>query len=357
MWICDRADERGGVACSLYDLYPALSSTACHIVFAAPKNAKFPRLEALGATVDKVLPTFPKAKGYLWSLVSCFAILKLAIRLKPDILVADHTNGLWLILFLKAIRFPAKAIYRNHGAEFLINRPRLARFVLGHVNQIVTVSQLEADALKRLTPRPVVLVPNCLPAHCLALSESQTMRKDPQGPTIAYIGELSKAKGIYTFMDIISEIRKDLPGVQGKAIGRISLERSSSDSRHDLLARMRAAGVNYLGEMPRESVFRDVDFLLVCSRRESFGLTSIEAPFSEVIPIAYNSPGTHFLLSSVNECLVENSKPEHMKEAVVGLWCRPERRSEICQHLRVRFLREFDPNLLATRLVATFLNK
>ena len=42
MWICDRAYERGGVACSLYDLYPALSSTACHIVFAAPKNAKFP---------------------------------------------------------------------------------------------------------------------------------------------------------------------------------------------------------------------------------------------------------------------------------------------------------------------------
>src|ERR1035441_631937 len=108
MWICDRSSEGGGTACALYDWYPALSSTACDIVFAAPKNATFPRLEALGATVEKVLPRYPKARGYLWSLMSCFAILRLAIRLKPDIVVADHTNSLWLILFLKVIRFPTK---------------------------------------------------------------------------------------------------------------------------------------------------------------------------------------------------------------------------------------------------------
>jgi glycosyltransferase involved in cell wall biosynthesis len=316
----------------------------------------FPRLEALGATVHKNLPTFPKARGYVWSLMSCFAILRLAIRLKPRIVVADHTNGLWLLLFLKAIRFPSKAIYRNHGVGFLTNRPFLTRLIYRGVDRIITVSQPEADALQRLINRPVDLVPNCLPAHCLTVRPVQEVRKDPQSPRIAYVGWLNRAKGIYDFMNIIAEIRKDLPGAQGIAIGRVALERSSEDSREDLLARMRAAGVDYLGELPRENIFREIDFLLVCSSRESFGLTVLEAPFSGTIPIAYDSPGTHFLLGSVPECLVENGQSEQMKEAVLRLWRDLEARSELCERLRTQFLRQFDPNLLAGRLVAGFVS-
>ena len=357
LWICDRSSEGGGVACALYDLYLPLSSKACEIVFAAPKNAAFPRLEALGAKVYKVLPAYPKARGYLWSLMSCFAIFRLAIRLKPDIVVADHTNSLWLILFLKVIRFRAKTIYRNHGVEFLTDRPHLARLVLRSVAQIVTVSEPEADALKRLTSRPVTLVPNFLPAHCLSPCPSQDARKHVLGPRIAYVGWLSKAKGIYAFIDLITEIRKDLPSAQGIAIGKIFLEPNSKDSPEDIVALMLAAGIVFMGEIPRERIFSEVDFLAVCSRRESFGLTVVEAPFSDVIPIAYDSPGTRFLLGGINGCLVENGKLEQMKEAILNLWCRPERRSEICQHLRAQFRREFDPNLLATRLIATFLSE
>jgi glycosyltransferase involved in cell wall biosynthesis len=354
LWICDRSVEAGGIACALYDLYPALSK-ACDVVFAAPRNAAFPRLEALGAPVHKVLPPFPKVRGYAWSLMSCLAILRLAIRLNPEIVVADHTNGLWLLLFLKAIHFPSKAVYRNHGVGFLIHRPFLTRFIHRCVDRIITVSQPEADVLRRLINRPVDLVPNCLPAHCLCMNPLPEVRKHPQGPRIAYVGWLNKAKGIYEFMRIIAEIRKDLPDAQGLAIGRVSLEHGSEDSRDDLLARMRAAGVDYLGELPRENIFREVDFLLVCSGRESFGLTVLEAPFFGTIPIAYDSPGTHFLLSSVSECIVENGKSEQMKEEVLRLWRDPAARSELCDRLRAQFLRQFDPNLLATRLIAGFL--
>jgi glycosyltransferase involved in cell wall biosynthesis len=356
LWICDRSLEKGGVACALYDLYPALSRTACDIVFAAPKNAAFPRLEALGATVHKVLPTFPKGRGYVWSLLSCFSILRLAFRLKPDMVVADHTNGLWLVLFLKAIRFPTAATYRNHGVEFLVGRPRLARLISRCVDQIVTVSQPEADALQRLTNHAVNLVPNCLPAHCLAQGPLRAMRKDPESPTVAYVGWLNKAKGIYAFLDLVAEIRKDLPSAQGIAIGRISLERDSKVSREELLERMREAGIKYLGEVPRERIFREVDFLLVCSRRESFGLTALEAPFFDVTPIAYDSPGTHFLLGSVPECLIDNGEIEQMKDTVVRLWRRPNKRSELCGTLRTRFQRQFDPNLVAANLIAVFAN-
>lgn len=355
LWICDRSVEEGGIACSLYDLYPALS-TACDVVFAAPRNAKFQRLEALGATVYKVLPTFPKVRGYAWSLLSCLAILRLAIRLKPEIVVADHTNGLWLLLFLKAIRFPSRAIYRNHGVGFLIHRSFLTRLIYRGVDRIITVSQPEADALKQLIDRPVDLIPNCLPAHCLSIRPVREVRKDPQNPRIAYVGLLSKAKGIYEFMNVIEEIRKELPGAQGIAIGRVSLEGNSEDSREDLLARMRAAGVDYLGELLREDIFREIDFLLVCSSRESFGLTALEAPFSGTIPIAYDSPGTHYLLGCVSECLVENGKSEQMKDAVVRLWRDPEARSRLCERLRAQFLGQFDPNLLAARLVAGFVS-
>jgi glycosyltransferase involved in cell wall biosynthesis len=296
------------------------------------------------------------ARGYVWSLLSFLPALQAAIRIKPDILVADHTNAFLLTLFLKVVRYPAKAVYRNHGAGFLIYRPRLARFALAHVDHVITVSQPEADALKQLTNRPVTLVPNCLPAHCLAPRKPQPIGALPQGPTIAYVGWLSRAKGIYDFMDLFKEIRKTIPCTQGIAIGRISLERGSTDSSEELLACMRASGVRYLGEMPRESLFRGVDFLLVSSSRESFGLTIIEAPFCGVIPIAYDSPGTHFLLDGVNECLIPNGKREQMAQAVLELWERPVRRSEIEKLLRERFLRDFGEDLIATKLIAAFQN-
>lgn len=351
LWICDRRLEEGGVACALYDIYPALSGSRCDIVFAAPKNATFPRLEALGATVHKVLPTFPKARGYIWSLLSCFAIVRLAIRIKPDVVVADHTNSLWLLIFLRAIHFPVKVVYRNHGVEFLINRPRLARFVLSCVDDIVTVSQPEADAVERLTKRPVAYVPNCLPAHCLTPYPFQKAQRDPNSPVIAYVGWLNKSKGIYDFIDIIADIRRDIPGAQGLAIGRISPEHGSKKNREDLLDLMRTAGVQYLGQIPRIKIFRQIDFLLVCSRRESFGLTTLEAPFYGVIPVAYDSPGTHFLLGSVSECLVENGKRDKMKEAILRLWRDPNKRLERCEYLRTEFRRHFDPTQLATKLV------
>jgi glycosyltransferase involved in cell wall biosynthesis len=354
LWICDRSLEKGGVACALYDMYRALLSTSSNIVFAAPTNAAFPKLEALGATVYKILPTYPQARGYLWSLASFFAFLKLAVRLKPDIVVADHTNGLWLLLLLKIIHFPTRAIYRNHGVEFLTDRPLLARLVLRGVDQIVTVSQAEADSLRRLTNLPVSLVPNCLPAHCLSPAPFQRMREDPGGPKIAHIGWLNKAKGIYAFIDLMTKLRKEIPGAQGIAIGQIQLERGSKDSRDDLLALMRAAGILYLGEIPRERIFQEVDFLLVCSRRESFCLTALEAPFFEVIPIAYDSPGTRFLLGSFTACLVENGNIEQMKNKVLQLWRDPGRRSDICEHLRMEFRRHFDPAMLATTLTTLF---
>jgi glycosyltransferase involved in cell wall biosynthesis len=280
-------------------------------------------------------------------------MLKLVARLKPHSVVADHTNGLWLALILKATRFPLKVIYRQHGCEFLTKQPHLARLVLQRVDEIITVSEPEADALRRLTDRFVSVVPNCLPAHCLHACPVNEVDKDSQGPRIAHIGVLSKDKGIFAFIKLISAIREGHREVQAVAVGRILLDCASGYSEDDLLSEMDGAGIIYPGEVAREIVFQHVDLLVVCSRRESFGLTMLEAPFHGVTPVAFDSPGARFLLGDVTECLVENGNLEQMKEAVLRLWHNPHQRSVICKHLRTRFLRQLDPNLIATNLLAT----
>ncbi len=357
LWICDRATEAGGIALSLYDIYPALSSVS-RIEFVAPRNASFPILEALGATVHKTLPRFPSVKGYVWSLLACFGMLRIARRLKPSVIVADHTNGLWLLLFLKAIRFPFRAIHRNHGTEFLILHPRLAKLLLSGVDQTITDSRPEAEGLAAVTGGPVTSIPNCLPAHCLLpLEQIRKSPEDPHAPRLAYVGWLTEAKGIYAFIEVMREIRKEIPGAQGFAMGKVHSDHTSKEDEETLLSLMSSAGVVYKGQVPRDEIFRDVDILLVCSRRESFGLTMAEAPFFGVLPIAFDSPGSSYLLSGVEGCLIENGNTLAMKNAVIAFWPDPARREEICRRLRDRFLDQFDPKTLADDLLALSFNK
>lgn len=349
LWICDRSSEHGGIACSLYDIYPALSRAGARIEFVAPIDADFPVLESQGAVIHKVLPTMASKKGYVWSLLACAPLVRLFHSLGPSVILADHTNGLWLVLLLRGLRLRFRAVYRNHGVGYLANRERLARLIANGVDTTITVAQTELETFNGLTGNPALarFVPNCLPAHCLSDRWRSRPMNTSGGPRIAYVGWLSEAKGIYKFITLMGRIREQLPLARGIAMGRILPEERSKD----LPGLMKAASIDYLGAVQRDLIFEDVDILVVCSRRESFGLTTIEAPFFNVVPIAFDSPGTRFLLSNEPECLVAGEDLDKMLSSILFLWDNPDRRSTICKALRESYKTNFHPDRLSIELM------
>ena len=345
LWICDRSSEAGGVACSLVDLFPFLRETGCAIEFAAPINASFPGIESIGARVWKVLPAYPDSTGYIWSLKSFLPLLRLARKIRPTVVVADHTNGLWLIMILRFLRFPAKIVYRNHGVEFLLQRPWLARLVSRFTDVIVTDSRPEADSLAEVTLRKIETVSNCIPDYCLRAKPLPVGDVQPSGPVIAHVGWLTPAKGINDFARLVRQIRASVPGLRGIAMGGVH----GNDS---ILQQLSDAGIECKGAVRRDRIFEGIDFLAVCSRRESFGLTLLEAPFYDVLPVAFESPGTRFILGEGSPLLVPLGQVDRMEATILRFWEAPREKALLCAQLRETFLQRFDPRIISQQLAS-----
>lgn len=104
----------------------------------------------------------------------------------------------------------------------------------------------------------------------------------------------------------------------------------------------------YEGETPRQDVFDDLTFLLVTSRRESFSLSILEAPFHGVLPIAFDSVGPRSLLGPIApELLIPWADTDEMAWRVLQLWKDVEQRYVIIRTLRSSFEGRFNPVKIA----------
>jgi glycosyltransferase involved in cell wall biosynthesis len=111
------------------------------------------------------------------------------------------------------------------------------------------------------------------------------------------------------------------------------------------------------GETSRSHVFDDLMFLAVSSRRESFGLTILEAPFYNVLPVAFDSVGPRFLLKDVApELLVPCGDTSAMAARLLMLFKSPARRSVLLSQLRRSFQERFSPQIVATNFVSVIEN-
>jgi glycosyltransferase involved in cell wall biosynthesis len=353
VWICDRAMERGGIARSLADIYPFLKPH-WNIEFLAPVNARFEQLESAGAKVHRVLSRFPRSRGHVWVALSVVPAIRHIERIRPSAVIVDHTNGLRIMNILKSLGYAGPIIYRNHGAEFLQRRPRRSRRMLSCCSSIITVCESEAKTISALTAAPVEVIPNCVPAHALRGNAPPKVTN----LNIGYIGWVSEDKGIFAFMEAVKKIVREAPAAKG--IIRGSIVSSTAGQQEGRVIRDAIANrkfCSYEGETSRQNVFDDLMFLVVTSRRESFSLSILEAPFHGVLPIAFDTIGPHSLLGPVApELLVPWSDADGVTERVLELWKDVERRQAVIERLRSSFQGRFNPAKIADKFLRVFEN-
>jgi glycosyltransferase involved in cell wall biosynthesis len=352
VWICDRAVERGGIAKSLADIYPFLKPH-WNIEFLAPVNARFEQLESAGATVHRVLSRFPRSRGHVWVALSIIPAIRYIERIGPSAVIVDHTNGLRIMNALRSLGYAGPIIYRNHGAEFLQRHPRRSSRMLSRCSSIITVCNSEAETISALTAAPVEVIPNCLPAHAL---REHTPQKVAENLNIGYIGGLSEDKGIFGFMEVVKKVVQETPAAKGVIRGSIV----AVGQRKERLIRDAIANQQfccYEGETPRRNVFDDLMFLVVTSRRESFSLSILEAPFHGVLPIAFDSVGPRSLIGPVApELLVPWADTDGVVERMLEFWKDVERRHALIQRLRSSFQERFSPAKVADNFLRVLEN-
>lgn len=354
VWICDRATERGGIARSLADIYPFLKSH-WNIEFLAPRNARFEQLESAGATVHRALSRFPRTRGQVWVALSILPAIRYIERIRPAAVVVDHTNGLRIMNALKWLGHSEPIIYRNHGAEFLQRRPQRSGNLLSRCSSIVTVSDSEAAAISALTAVPVEVIPNCVPFRAL---HNQASCHTAGNLNIGYIGWLSTDKGILAFLEAVKKVRREFPAAKGIIRGSFTSSAAARREERDIRKVMASQDCcRYEGETSRENVFDDLTFLVVTSRRESFGLSILEAPFHGVLPIAFDSVGPHSLLSAVApELLVPEADTDGIAQRVLDLWKDAHRRHEALQRLTLSFRDRFSSARVTGQFLRVFEN-
>lgn len=148
-------------------------------------------------------------------------------------------------------------------------------------------------------------------------------------PSYGYIGRLSKEKGVDRFLEVAAHIPGRRAHVYGDGPERASVIRAAATS----------AALDYGGWTDRDTAFRNVDVLVVSSRREALSLTSLEAGARGRVVVAWPVGGIPEILGQdrvlEKHCLLRpDASPAEAAYVIEGLLSDEDLRQELAYRLR-----------------------
>lgn len=337
-WIVERTREDGGIAHALCDTVSGFPREF-PLVFVTPERSSFPRLELTGWPEYKILLPQKNMRAVEWGVANILRIRRLCKTLNLDTLICDHTGGLFLACLAKTLGLVNRVVYRNHGAEFLASRRyKLLSYALRNVDLCLALNAEDASIITNCGISDVRILPNPLPPHCAARqsyleAEGKRAHSEELRPCVGYVGAASNDKGIAHFQEVARLVYTRHHWVRFLLVGA-GCAAAAESLRRTLQCGSDDRTVESFESLPRERLFGQLDVLCVCSRRESFSLVCVEAPFYGCLPIAFASPGPAWLRESGNEIdLVPQGDAHSMAAKVLETLHDPARRAARCLHL------------------------
>lgn len=225
-------------------------------------------------TVSPSLRDQPRARRFTWT-----GAAREALRADTVLIVNATFRGLPYALLR-----PRRSLMQHHS-DYSQDREQssrlayaLRRLWVAHQKGVAVSPWLAA----RLPTRPARLhtIPNPLPAGDDALAEPTTVSSDEGRYTFALVGRLVEEKGFADFLAALAQLQhtvlKQFPGVSvciaGDGPDRQRLERSAKEAGLGKNIEWRGA----LAPAEVRSVLSRTQFLVVPSRRESFGMVALE---------------------------------------------------------------------------------
>ena len=262
--------------------------------------------------------------------------LRQAVRaFRPDIL---HMHLGWALMFQSLAMLRTPTVYTHHNIVFKFS-PRLFRLFDRFVDRYVAICQPCRLLLDRYVRRPIVTIPNGVPADFFA---NRCRNKLPRDLSILSVGNLTPQKDYPNLIEAARRVSIAL-AAQGRSVTfRIAGE---GPEREALEQQIAAAGlgktVMLLGaRRDVAKLMEEADLLVLASRFEGLPITLIEAAMSGLPAVATDVGGCAEIVSD-NETglLVPPSDPDRLAAAIVAVVSDQKRYSAYAERARERAMR------------------
>jgi len=197
----------------------------------------------------------------------------------------------------------------------------------------------------------VRVIPNGIETARFALPGPSPLQSGA-GPTVGVLTRLDSRKGLPYLIEAIGQLCRDLPNIR-LLIGGEGEERPALEERVRLLDLTER--VVFTGAVPEPaSFYRRLDLFVLPSLDEAFGLVLLEAMAAGLPVVGTRVGGVPEILEHGSQgLLVRPADSQALAEAILTLWCDPDRRGQMAEAARQRALR-FDIGRTAKELQAAY---
>ncbi|MCW2782056.1 MAG: glycosyltransferase family 1 protein [Marmoricola sp.] len=329
-----------------------------HLVCGEPGLEAFAQREGVAAVHHVPMAREPSATDPA-ALIRTWRLLH---RIRPDVVVLGTPKmGLLGMVAAFLTRVPER-IYLVHGfrAQGLAGRRRrllvaLERLACGCATRVVAVSPSLRDALlaaRVVRPAKVVVlghgsangvdVKRFVPAGPDGVLDARaTFGLPPEARVVAFVGRLTKDKGIGALVDVWDRVAAAVPDAWLLVAGT---EEPAGPADERALAGLRALPrVMQVGHVDAiEAVYRASDLLLMLSSREGLPTVVLEAAACEVPAVAFGVTGVVDAIEDKTTGLCSaKGDVRHVQELVLELLGVDERRTTMGQAARRRVVDGF----------------
>ena len=244
-------------------------------------------------------------------------IHKEIINEKIDLIHAhvSYPGGVIAMMLAKKLRIPYM-ITEHYGGFVGLFRSKIHKFLiiraLNNAYLITTVSNYSAKIIKNFTSTPIEIIPNVIDISKFDLKQTKEKHKRV---VAGFLGGLdTQVKGLDILLKALNHLKNEnlkvIIGGSGKLLPYY-MELAKKLNVEDKC--------EFLGLIPAEKryeFFKDLDFFILPSRHESFGLVLLEAMASGIPVLATRCGGPEEIVEENTGFLVEKENPESLAKGI-----------------------------------------
>ena len=227
----------------------------------------------------------------------------------------SYPGGVIAMMLARKLRIPYM-ITEHYGGFVGLFRSKIHKFLiiraLNNAYLITTVSNYSAKIIKNFTSTPIKIIPNVIDIFKFDLKQ---IKENHKRIVAGFLGGLdTQVKGLDILLNALIHLKNEnlkvIIGGSGKLLPYY-MELAKKLNVEDKC--------EFLGLIPAEKryeFFKDLDFFILPSRHESFGLVLLEAMASGIPVLATRCGGPEEIVEENTGFLVEKENPEFLAKGI-----------------------------------------